>query len=56
VASLILAYGPPSRIREYHQNEIARFAPSVGHGVGQLLGETVLLMLVAYIGRKWLRL
>lgn len=49
-----LRLGPPTLAREYRQNEIARFAPTLGHGIGQLVGETFLMVLVAYAGRRWL--
>lgn len=55
-AAALLTLGPPSLARAYQQNEIARFAPTVGHGIGQFLGETFLLALVAYVGRRWLRI
>jgi hypothetical protein len=48
--------GKPSLARLYTQNEIARFYPSFGHGIVQLLGETLLLVVVAFIARKWLRI
>ena len=49
--------GPPALAREYHvKNEVARFAPTVGHGLLQFGGETFLLVLVAYSGRRWLRI
>jgi len=47
--------GEPSLIRLYKQNEIARFIPSLGHGIVQLLGEAFLLAIVVFIARKWLR-
>jgi hypothetical protein len=48
--------GRPALAREYHvRNEVARFAPTVGHGLLQFGGETFLLILIAYIGRRWLR-
>jgi len=47
--------GKPSLSRLYSQNEIARFSPSLGHGLVQLLGEAFLLAIVAFIARKWLR-
>lgn len=47
--------GPPSLARVYRQDEIARFHPTVGHGVGQFLGETFLLVLVACVARRWLK-
>jgi len=48
--------GKPSLTRLHNQNEIARFSPSLGHGTVQFLGETFLLVIVAFIGRKWLRI
>ena len=58
IAGAVLLYlGPPAAEREYHvKSEIARFAPTVGHGLLQLGGETLLLILVAYVGRRWLRI
>jgi hypothetical protein len=48
--------GPPTMAREYHaRSEIARFTPTAGHGLLQLGGESFLLALVAYAGRRWLR-
>jgi hypothetical protein len=55
IAFLVL--GAPSLAREYHvRNEFARFVPTVGHGLIQFGGETFLLVLVAYAGRRWLRI
>ena len=48
--------GEPSLSRLHHQNEIARFDPSLGHGILQLSGEAFLLTIVTFIGRKWLRI
>ncbi|MES2328034.1 MAG: DUF4405 domain-containing protein [Bacteroidota bacterium] len=48
--------GEPSITRLYRQNEIARFNPDLGHGIIQLLGETLLLAIVAFIAIKWLRI
>jgi len=48
--------GKPSLTRVYNQNEIARFNPDLGHGIVQFLGETLLLAIVAFIARKWLRI
>ena len=53
--SAFFLIGRPSAQRVYHQNEIARFTPTAGHGIGQLVGEASLLCLVAFIGRRWLR-
>jgi len=56
VAALAYAFlGRPSLAREYRQNEIARFTPTVGHGLGQFAGEAALLAAFAYAGRRWLR-
>jgi len=48
--------GGPSLTRLYKHNEIGRFNPSLGHGMLQLVGETFLLAMVAFIARKWLRI
>jgi uncharacterized protein DUF4405 len=48
--------GAPSLANMYRQNEIARFSPSPGHGLGQFFGETFLIAVVVFIARKWLRL
>jgi hypothetical protein len=58
LVSLVLysIIGKPSLTRMYSQNEIARFNPDLGHGIVQLLGETLLLVIVAFIARKWLRI
>ncbi len=48
--------GPPATARAYHvKSEIMRFAPTVDHGLIQFGGETFLLILVAYVARRWLR-
>lgn len=46
--------GPPSPARRFMRDEIARFRPTLGHGVGQLAGEAMLICLAAYAGRRWL--
>jgi hypothetical protein len=55
-ALFFLWLGPPSQAREYRQNEFARFAPTVVHGIVQLVGETLLLSCVVYVSRRWLRI
>ncbi|HSY50706.1 MAG TPA: DUF4405 domain-containing protein [Thermoanaerobaculia bacterium] len=47
--------GRPSLTREYHRDEIARFKPEVVHGLVQFGGEAMLVALVAYVGKRWLR-
>ena len=47
--------GEPSPKRLYGDNEIARFTPSLGHGLLQLSGEAFLVAIVAFVARKWLR-
>jgi len=54
--ALFRMIGEPSITRLYTKNEIARFNPSLGHGLVQLFGEAFLLALVAFIARKWLRI
>ncbi len=48
--------GNPSLARLYNHDEIARFNPDPGHGLVQLLGETLLLAMVVFIARRWLRI
>jgi len=53
---LYIIIGGVSLTRLYNQNEIERFTPTFGHGIGQFLGEALLITVVAFIGRKWLRM
>lgn len=55
VGGLRLAVGAPSRLREYRQDEVRRFAPTLGHGFVQLGGEAFLLLAVAIVARRYLR-
>jgi len=48
--------GEPSLIRLHNQNELARFTPTLGHGIVQLSGEAFLVAIVAFIARKWLHI
>jgi len=48
-----LLVGAPEAAREYRQDEVARFAPTLAHGLGQLAGEAFLLALVVYASRRW---
>ncbi|MBD0376125.1 MAG: DUF4405 domain-containing protein [Flavisolibacter sp.] len=48
--------GEPSLARLHNQNEIARFNPTLRHGIVQFLGEAFLIFLVALVARKWLRI
>ncbi len=52
---LRLAVGAPSRLHEYSQDEVRRFAPTWGHGLGQLGGEAFLLLAVAVVAHRYLR-
>jgi hypothetical protein len=54
-AALFLSLGPPAATRTYRQNEVARFAGSPARGVVQFAGEAMLLAVVAYASRRWLR-
>jgi hypothetical protein len=54
-ATVFLKLGPPTVTRVYRQDEVARFAGSPARGVGQFAGEAMLLCLVAYASRRWLR-
>lgn len=53
---MYLIDGPPMSSRAVRQNEIARFAPSVGRGLTQLLGETALLALATGVARLGLKI
>jgi hypothetical protein len=53
--AMYVANGAPSAMRRVRQNEIARFSPTLAHGVGQLLGETGLVVLAAWIARRGLK-
>lgn len=54
-AVLRIAMGPARLSRVYHQDEILRFHPTVGHGLGQFVGETFLVVCCAWIARRWMR-
>jgi len=58
LVSLVLygIIGKPSLSRLYNHNEIARFNPSLSHGIVQLLGEAFLIAIAAFIARRWLRI
>lgn len=53
--AIYILLGPPTLNRIYEQDEIARFTPTAGHGIGQFTGEAFLIALVAYVARRWLR-
>ena len=53
--AMYAANGEPSAIRRVRQNEIARFSPTLVHGVVQLLGETGLVLLATWIARRGLK-
>ena len=55
VVPLRIMMGPARLDRLYRQDEVARFRPGVGHGLGQLAGETGLVLLFAWVGRRWMR-
>ena len=52
---IYLWLGPPTTARLYRRDELARFAPTWGHGLGQLVGEALLTALIVYAARRWLR-
>jgi hypothetical protein len=62
IAAAIVAVGSiallgwPTQARVYLGDEIVRFSPSMGHGMVQLLGESFLVAVIAYVGRRWLRI
>jgi len=53
--AIYLCLGPPTPARLYWHDELARFSPTWGHGLGQLVGEAMLTALIAYAARRWLR-
>jgi hypothetical protein len=53
--AMYVATGAPSPKRRVRQDEIARFAPTLGHGLFQLFGETSLVVLAAWIARRGLK-
>ena len=55
VVPLRTMMGPARLDRLYRQDEVARFHPTGGHGLGQLAGETGLVMLFAWVSRRWMR-
>ncbi|MFN8575088.1 MAG: hypothetical protein U0132_23750 [Gemmatimonadaceae bacterium] len=56
VVTVLLWLGPPTLAREYVvKSEVARFAPTIGHGLIQLGGESFLLAVVIYASRRWFR-
>lgn len=52
---LRVVMGPPRMERIYRQDEVARFHPTGGHGLGQLAGETFLVVVCAWAARRWMR-
>ena len=54
-AALRIMMGPARISRVYHQDEILRFHPTLGHGLGQLAGETFLVLCCAWFARRWMR-
>jgi len=55
VVALRTVMGPARVERLYRQDEVKRFHPTGGHGLGQLAGETFLVVLCAWGARRWLR-
>jgi len=57
IIALILYYllGRPSVSRLDTQDKIARFSPTVVHGIIQFVGESFLISIVVYVARKWFR-
>lgn len=53
--ALRVVMGPARVERIYHQDEVARFHPTGGHGLGQLAGETFLVVMCAWAARRWMR-
>lgn len=55
VVPLRTMMGPARLDRVYRQDEVARFRPTSGHGLGQLAGETFLVVVSAWAARRWMR-
>lgn len=57
IITLVLYYllGQPSVSRLDPEDKIARFRPTLGHGILQFAGETFLIAIVIYIARRWLK-
>ena len=51
----LLILGKPSVERLYTGDEIARFRPTVFHGVLQFSGENFLVVITCFIARKWFK-
>lgn len=47
--------GPPTTARLFGRDEFARFAPTWGHGLGQLVGEALLTIGIVYAARRWFK-
>ena len=54
-AMLLVILGRPTEARLHVGDEVARFSPNLLRGAVQFLGESCLVAIVAYIGRRWLR-
>lgn len=52
----VLILGKPTEARLHLGDEVARFSPNILRGAVQFLGESSLVAIVAYFGRRWLRL
>jgi hypothetical protein len=53
---IFLILGKPSDARSYVHDEIARFRPTIRNGIGQIVGETLLLSGVVYIAHRLLKI
>ena len=50
-----LVLGNPSAARLYTGDEIARFRPTVFHGILQFSGETFLVVMTCVVARRWFK-
>jgi len=57
IIAVILYYllGRPSVTRLDTQDKIARFSPTLGHGIIQFVGEIFFISIVTYVARRWLK-
>ena len=47
--------GAPTESRRHNGDEFKRFAPTLSHGIIQLLGETGIVVLIAWFARQKLK-
>lgn len=53
---LIFLVGMPTTERLYHHSYIKEYMPTLKNGIGQFLGESFFVIVIAFIAHKWLRI